>query len=57
MATHLGQAASVASIAWSTGVGQKELLREFEIISQEDTGRHSLRTKSRMEKMKAFFSA
>ncbi|MDR2173584.1 MAG: molecular chaperone DnaJ [Burkholderiales bacterium] len=36
---------------------QKELLREFETISQEDPGRHSPRAKSWMEKMKAFFSA
>ncbi|MDR2243945.1 MAG: molecular chaperone DnaJ [Burkholderiales bacterium] len=36
---------------------QKELLREFEAISQEDPGRHSPRAKSWMEKMKAFFSA
>ncbi len=35
---------------------QKELLREFEAISQEDPGRHSPRAKSWMEKMKAFFS-
>ncbi|MDR0771374.1 MAG: molecular chaperone DnaJ [Burkholderiales bacterium] len=36
---------------------QKELLREFDAISQEDPGRHSPRAKSWMEKMKAFFSS
>jgi len=36
---------------------QKELLREFENISQEDPGRHNPRAKSWMEKMKAFFSS
>ncbi|MCL2872674.1 MAG: molecular chaperone DnaJ [Betaproteobacteria bacterium] len=36
---------------------QKELLREFETISQEDPGRHNPRAKSWMEKMKAFFSS
>ncbi|MDR2710198.1 MAG: molecular chaperone DnaJ [Burkholderiales bacterium] len=36
---------------------QKELLREFETISQEDPGRHNPRAKSWMEKMKDFFSS
>jgi molecular chaperone DnaJ len=34
---------------------QRELLREFESISQQDTARHSPRTKSWFEKVKEFF--
>jgi molecular chaperone DnaJ len=34
---------------------QKELLREFETISQQDTGRHNPRAKSWMSKVKEFF--
>ena len=34
---------------------QKELLREFESISQEDTARHNPRSKSWLEKVKEFF--
>jgi len=34
---------------------QKELLREFEAISQEDAARHSPRAKSWMAKVKEFF--
>ncbi|GAB1232744.1 molecular chaperone DnaJ [Ferrigenium sp. UT5] len=34
---------------------QKELLREFEAISQQDTARHSPRAKSWMAKVKEFF--
>jgi len=34
---------------------QKELLREFDAISQEDEARHSPRTKSWLEKVKEFF--
>ena len=36
---------------------QKELLREFEAISQQDTARHSPRTKSWFEKVKEFFES
>ena len=35
---------------------QKELLREFETISQQDTGRHNPRAKSWMSKVKEFFA-
>jgi molecular chaperone DnaJ len=35
---------------------QKELLREFEAISQQDAGRHSPRAKSWMSKVKEFFA-
>jgi molecular chaperone DnaJ len=34
---------------------QKELLREFETISQKDSARHSPRAKSWMSKVKDFF--
>ncbi|HUJ87109.1 MAG TPA: molecular chaperone DnaJ [Burkholderiales bacterium] len=34
---------------------QRELLREFESISQEDTARHNPRSKSWLEKVKEFF--
>ncbi len=34
---------------------QKELMREFESISQEDTARHNPRSKSWLEKVKEFF--
>ena len=34
---------------------QKELLREFETISQQDSGRHNPRAKSWMGKVKEFF--
>ncbi|HTY99469.1 MAG TPA: DnaJ C-terminal domain-containing protein, partial [Rhodocyclaceae bacterium] len=34
---------------------QKELLREFEAISQEHSGRHNPRAQSWMDKMKGFF--
>ena len=34
---------------------QKELLREFETISQEDSARHNPRSKSWLEKVKEFF--
>jgi molecular chaperone DnaJ len=36
---------------------QKELLREFETISQQDTGRHNPRAKSWMGKVKEFFGS
>ncbi|MGE0875975.1 MAG: molecular chaperone DnaJ [Burkholderiales bacterium] len=36
---------------------QKELLREFEDINQEDAGRHNPRTKSWFDKVKEFFDA
>ncbi len=35
---------------------QKELLREFESISQQDSARHSPRAQSFLDKVKAFFS-
>jgi len=35
---------------------QRELLREFETISQKDSGRHNPRAKSWMDKVKAFFA-
>ena len=34
---------------------QKELLREFEQINEEDSARHSPRAKSWMNKVKEFF--
>ncbi|MCE9551325.1 MAG: molecular chaperone DnaJ, partial [Betaproteobacteria bacterium] len=34
---------------------QKELLREFEQINEEDSARHSPRAKSWMDKVKEFF--
>ncbi|MGH8747971.1 MAG: molecular chaperone DnaJ, partial [Burkholderiales bacterium] len=34
---------------------QKELLREFESVSQEDAARHNPRSKSWLEKVKEFF--
>jgi molecular chaperone DnaJ len=34
---------------------QKELLREFEISTQADSGKHSPRNKSWMDKVKGFF--
>jgi molecular chaperone DnaJ len=34
---------------------QKELLREFEAISQKDAARHNPRSKSWMEKVREFF--
>ena len=36
---------------------QKELLREFEAISDKDTGRHNPRAKSWMDKVKDFFAS
>ncbi len=36
---------------------QKELLREFEAINQEDAGRHNPRTKSWFDKVREFFDA
>jgi molecular chaperone DnaJ len=36
---------------------QKELLREFDAISQKDTARHNPRTKGWFDKVKAFFEA
>ncbi len=35
---------------------QKELLREFETINQQDSGKHSPRAQSWMDKVKGFFS-
>jgi molecular chaperone DnaJ len=35
---------------------QKELLREMEAINQEDSGKHSPRSKSWMDKAKEFFN-
>ncbi|MBV2235118.1 MAG: molecular chaperone DnaJ [Sterolibacterium sp.] len=36
---------------------QKELLREFETINQQDTGRHNPRAQSWMNKVKSFFGS
>jgi molecular chaperone DnaJ len=35
---------------------QRELLREFEAISQKDSERHNPRAKSWMDKVKEFFA-
>jgi len=35
---------------------QRELLREFEVISQKDSDRHNPRAKSWMDKVKEFFA-
>jgi molecular chaperone DnaJ len=37
--------------------GQKELLREFEAISQKNADRHNPRAKSWMDKVREFFGA
>ena len=34
---------------------QKELLREFEVISQEDAAKHNPRSKTWFDKVKEFF--
>ena len=34
---------------------QKELLREFETINQQDSGKHNPRAQSWMDKVKSFF--
>jgi len=36
---------------------QRELLREFEAISQKDAARHNPRSKSWFDKVKAFFES